>query len=399
MLERPTSFSEIYGQRGVLNYFSARIESHTLPSFIVLQGEAGLGKTTVARIAAVKLACPNRGKHNPGELCPYCEKNTEEVIINNHSTQNIKLFKMSVEGGKAAVVELLQYCNTEFLEQGARVIIADEVQNMSKAAYDALLEDTEYLPEDVYLFMCTTDPKSIPDTLYSRASHINFRRLSREDINALLVAYAGKHGLDIEYPEIAYDLISSYAENKPRAALMVLNSMGTNRKVALSEIKDYVNFQEPSDIIPLIHSLSGELLDGIDACVSLDFSVVTQQAFTEFLSSCLKFKMGGRVFKYSSANLREATLTVSADLLAAFLYEISNLQSFTASSVLSAFLRVHPKFSHLRNYDSTAVGREATERLQNQAKQPIPNSNPIFTRAPQITDLLRNGVVLEKGGS
>jgi DNA polymerase III delta prime subunit len=389
MLRRPESFTEVYGQDTTVKYLKARIESNSLPQFIIFCGEEGLGKTTLAKICAVLLACPTHCG-----TCPTCQSNIESVIRKNVDTSNIKTFKMSHEGGKDAAMKLLEQCNTNFLQSGAKALIADEVQNMSKAAYDALLNDTEYLPTDTYLFMCTTDIGDIPKTLRSRATILNLQKINKQAMLELLKNYTQRNGIHIENEPVAFDIICSYSDYKARAALKVLEAMGENRQVKISEIKDYVSFQEPTDIIPLLETLSGSLLDGVSLCLNLEIDDKTQDRICDFLTECLKGHRGSSSVKYDHRDIRKVLGKVDESRLVKFLYEIANLNRVSSQSILSAYLRSHTDFSKMVSYNPEVLQAETRERVKAGVAQQIKRPTGVRS-APDIEDLLRNATVLK----
>lgn len=390
MLERPESFNEVYGQTAVVKFLKSRIEANSLPQFIIFNGEEGLGKTTLAKICAVHLSCP--------EKCGTCERcaNTIDLVIRkNKDTENVKSFKMSLDGGKDTVRELLAQYNTSFISSGCRVIIADEAQNMSKQAYDALLNDTEYPPEKVYLFLCTTDLGDIPKALRSRATILNLKRLARSEMVFLLSTYAGRHGLRIEMSDIAFDIIAAFAENKPRAALKVLEAMGENRSVSIAEIKEFIEFKEPTDLIPIIASFKDSMIDGINAILTLDIDDKTQYYLCDFLTECLKSRQGLPATRYDFKLVREVIVKVDETTLLKFLYEVSNIVKFTSSTLLAAYLRSNSSFSKLLHYNDEVLNAEQATRMQTEPvhRAVTASSNRNKAAVPTMEELLRSSTV------
>lgn len=393
MLERPKNFSEVYGQAQVVRFLQTRIESNNLPQFIIFNGEEGLGKTTLAKICATLLACENHCG-----ICAKCISSIEAVIRRNVDTENIKTYKMSLDGGKDTVRELLAQYNTSFITSGCKVIIADEVQNMSKQAYDALLNDTEYPPENVYLFMCTTELSDIPKTLRSRATVLNLKRLPKSDMIQLLVTYAGKHGLNIASSDIAFDIIASYSEYKPRTALKVLEAMGENRSVPIAEIKDFVEFKEPTALIPILNSFADSMIDGLSAVLTIDIDDKTQAALCDFLTECLKSRQGIPVSKYDFRLVRDTIIKIEEDVLLKFLYEVSNIVNFNSSTLLSAYMRSNKNFHRILNYDAEVLNKEQAAKMQN---EPIRSKNSSSKQPrssmPTMEELLRGSTVFKEG--
>ena len=114
----------------------------TLPQFIILEGDEGLGKSSFAKILALEIM-----GRDPQVL--------QRVINENKSTESVLLYNMSINGGKDTAKEVEANLSLGLSGLDKKVIILDEAHDMSDAAQEAFLVSTEYLPKGVYLFMCS----------------------------------------------------------------------------------------------------------------------------------------------------------------------------------------------------------------------------------------------------
>ena len=144
MPKKPTCFDAIVGHKNLVEFLKDHLAKGTLPQFIILEGDEGLGKSSFAKILALEIM-----GRDPQVL--------QRVINENKSTESVLLYNMSINGGKDTAKEVEANLSLGLSGLDKKVIILDEAHDMSDAAQEAFLVSTEYLPKGVYLFMCTTD--------------------------------------------------------------------------------------------------------------------------------------------------------------------------------------------------------------------------------------------------
>ena len=96
---RPSDFDEVFGQKEAVGVIKGWLAKDSVPHAIMLEGESGCGKTTLARILASKLGC--------NDEFSYQEMN------------------VSIENGVGMVANLLADCKRNFTG-GNRVWVMDE---------------------------------------------------------------------------------------------------------------------------------------------------------------------------------------------------------------------------------------------------------------------------------
>lgn len=192
---RPKSFKGVVGQAGILKRLPEILEKRAAHAFL-LHGPSGCGKTTVARICAKKLGC---APHAIREVDGATHTGIDAVRALQESVRYRPL------GGSPA-----------------RAVIVDEAHRLSGAAWDAMLKILEEPPSHLFWFICTTNPKKIPQTIHTRCHVMPFREVSPNDLQELLEDVAKKEGIDLDDQLISY--IASKSLGSPRRALVNLEA-------------------------------------------------------------------------------------------------------------------------------------------------------------------------------
>lgn len=165
---RPQTWEDVYGNAEAVKALQAAVEKKAGRAYL-LAGPSGVGKTTLARIAAKALG---------GE-------SVEVVDIDAASNTGIEAMR--------EVCATLQY---RPLGSTAKAVICDEAHALSKAAVTSLLKPLEEPPPWVYWFLCTTAPGKIPKEIQTRCIPIHLKALTENQLHALLDTIVAKEEHD-----------------------------------------------------------------------------------------------------------------------------------------------------------------------------------------------------------
>lgn len=212
---RPHTFTEMVGQRSVVEAVRNQIRKKGNMSVYLFGGQYGSGKTTMARIVALALNCSQlSGEGNPCLQCEHCK-----AILSGNTTDYMELDAAS-KNGVEEVRGIIE--DTAFLPSflNKKVYIIDEVHMLTKAAFNSLLKILEEPPNYCVFLLCTTDVKSIPATVRSRAATYTFGQIEERDISAYLLAVAKKQGYEIT--KEGCDVIAHHSDGALRNALSLL---------------------------------------------------------------------------------------------------------------------------------------------------------------------------------
>lgn len=207
---RPGSFSEIVGQEHIVRTLTNAISKNRIAHAYLFSGTRGVGKTTSARVLAKALNCK---KGPTTEPCLECD-NCKEI------TDGISMDVLEIDGasnrGIDNIRELRENARFSPTKSKYKIYIIDEVHQISKDAFNALLKTLEEPPPHVVFIFATTELAKVPDTILSRCQNFEFRSIATKDIATQLRMIAGHEG--IEATDGAITLLARRARGSMRDA-------------------------------------------------------------------------------------------------------------------------------------------------------------------------------------
>jgi DNA polymerase-3 subunit gamma/tau len=157
-------------------------------------GQRGCGKTTVARILAKAINCPN-AKDNGYEPCNKCESC---LSITEGRSMDVSEIDGASNNGVDDVRMLRDNVKYPPLQGEYKVIIIDEVHMLSTSAFNALLKTLEEPPRHLVFVFATTEVQKLLPTILSRTQRYDFRRMQIEEITGRLRMIADADGITID---------------------------------------------------------------------------------------------------------------------------------------------------------------------------------------------------------
>ena len=216
---RPQSFADFVGQEHIVKTITNALAMGRVAHAYLFCGPRGVGKTTIARILAKAANCENRKKddYEPCNKCLACQE------INQGKSLDIIEIDAASHTGVDDIRELRDGIRFSPTRLRYKVFIIDEVHQLSKAAFNALLKTLEEPPEYAIFILATTEIHKVPETIISRCQKFDFHRLSMEKIIERLAKIAKSEGVKIEKP--ALEMVAMNAEGGMRDAESLLGQI------------------------------------------------------------------------------------------------------------------------------------------------------------------------------
>ncbi len=258
------TFEEVVGQKSVVQTIQNAIKTGRIAQAYLFSGMRGTGKTTVARILAKALNCVNGPTPHPCNQCEFCTSINEDraidvLEIDGASNRGIDEIR--------ALRESLKY---KAIYTRYKVVIIDEVHQITKDGFNALLKTLEEPPAKTVFIFATTEFHKVMPTIVSRCQHFEFKKISHKDIINHLMEIARKENIIITPSGLT--MIAEAADGSMRDAQSLLdqavafsgeNVSDEDLKVILGAVGQDVLFgfssavldETPAEVFPLVENL------------------------------------------------------------------------------------------------------------------------------------------------
>jgi len=181
------TFEALAGNPHIKDYFSRAFAGEKIPHALLLTGEAGSGKTMVARAFAARLQCEHPQGLSACGMCRSCKQmaggNHPDVITVEH--EKPRSFGVEdIRGGLVNDMTIRPYASRYkvYLLDLGDLTITPEAQN-------AMLKTLEEPPSYGVLVIMTRNAEALLDTIRSRCVQLGMQPVPDETVRAML---AGK---------------------------------------------------------------------------------------------------------------------------------------------------------------------------------------------------------------
>ncbi len=296
---RPQKFEDVVGQDHITRTLKNAIKESRLAHAYLFTGQRGCGKTTVARVFAKAINCPNAEK-NGYEPCNTCESC---IAITNGSSMDVSEIDGASNNGVDDVRSMRENVKYPPLNGKYRVVIIDEVHMLSTAAFNALLKTLEEPPRHLIFIFATTEIQKVLPTILSRVQRYDFRRMQIDEIvkHLKLIADADK----ITYDDDSLLVIAKKADGSMRDGQSVFDQAVafSGGKLSIDSLRQSLNLIDAD----FYFSVSDAIINAdTEKAFSIAQEVVTKgYDIEEFISGTLEHLR----------NFMTAAVTKKAELL------------------------------------------------------------------------------------
>ncbi|MFQ5903156.1 MAG: DNA polymerase III subunit gamma/tau, partial [Candidatus Binatia bacterium] len=214
---RPQRFEDIVGQDHITRILRNAIRAGRVAHAYLFTGVRGVGKTTAARILAKALNCEKGPTPDPCDRCTHCSE-----IVTGSSIDVYEIDGAS-NRGIDEIRQIIENVRYQPAKSRFKIYIIDEVHQVTKDAFNALLKTLEEPPPFVKFILATTEPHRLPETILSRCQRFDFRRIPVREIIQRLNEIAAKE--DLRITDGALLLLAREAEGSMRDAQSLLEQI------------------------------------------------------------------------------------------------------------------------------------------------------------------------------
>ncbi|MDO4488044.1 MAG: DNA polymerase III subunit delta [Eubacteriales bacterium] len=220
------------GNREQLSIIENMAHSGNVPHAIMITGEQGMGKKTLAEAFCVALF---GGSEKDKKR--ILERNFPDIIRVTHEKPAV----ISVDDIRDQITDTV---TIKPYESGFKVYIVDEAEKMNQYAQNALLKTLEEPPEYCIIIMLVTDDRMMLDTIRSRSMKLNLYPVREDEIAGFLL----EQGIDEEVARIA----------------AAFSGGNTGRAIGLSESEEFKdNYKRVVNICKNISRMEGAAIVGL----------------------------------------------------------------------------------------------------------------------------------------
>jgi len=192
---RPKGIKDIVGNSNTREEVQEMLESNEVPHAILLTGDTGCGKTTIARIIGNHLADKD-----------------EYIEIDSADFRGIDMVR-----------EIRKRSAYRPMKGENRVWLIDECHKLTGDAQNALLKILEDTPKHVYFILATTEPQKLIKTIKGRCSQLQVEPLTEVQMKKLIKKTCRAEGEQLE--DEVVQQIAQDSFGRPREALQILEQV------------------------------------------------------------------------------------------------------------------------------------------------------------------------------
>jgi hypothetical protein len=252
---------------------------------------------------------------------------------------------------------------------------------MMQKAQDAILNSLEHLPENLYVFLCTTEVTRLSKPLLSRCLLLNLRNLNEFETKQLIMTKLNNKNIKFSFDRNkAIALIAMWANNQPRLINNLIDTFPENSTITKDDLSLFVNPEEVLTAVQIIKYLYSSMTLGIDFINSI---TITNELLSMLLE-LLKVLLGGTsVFfdEVAMSTLRAITVddNFNLDYALHFIVAVTKEERISKRVFIAKFIENHSSDFLARNdipstdvlfetNDIKTINDNAIEKLKDQAK-------------------------------
>ena len=184
------TFDDFKAQGEEITALQRQAASAQLVHALLLSGEEGVGKRTLARVIAATLLCRDPGPRPCGQ-CPACR-----MVDSGEHPDLIEIRRgvpLAPDGKKDRATipvedirEMIRLCGQNTMSGGRRVVLLQDADTMTAQAQNCLLKTLEEPPPETWFLLMTAHPANLLTTVISRCRILRMKPWTDEYIANVL---------------------------------------------------------------------------------------------------------------------------------------------------------------------------------------------------------------------
>lgn len=235
---RPKNLDEVIGQTLTKQKIKTLNQAGRLPKVMLLSGNSGIGKTTLALIISKLGKCENLQQGNACETCPSCLRLNKMIEENqNGIDSDVYIYNISKLNKAEDADEIIENMSaTNYLRNTKRFFILDEIQVASLQAQTRFLKIAEEQPKGLYIILCTTNPEKLIEPLKNRCISYSLKSPNANEIVERLVTICTREGINYTKTGLALlAKVSNFSVRKSINKLQELSALGAINKESIQQ--------------------------------------------------------------------------------------------------------------------------------------------------------------------
>lgn len=239
-------FRDIIGQESIVNHMKSAIKMHKISHAYILNGEAGMGKKSIAKAFAMTLQCEKK----MDEPCMECHS-CKQALSGNHP--DIK-WVTHEKSATISVDEIREQVNDDIVikpySSEYKIYIIDEAEKMNTNSQNALLKTIEEPPSYAIIILLVNNKDNFLQTILSRCVSLDLRPVK----NQLIMDYLMKNE---HIPDYKAKIVVNFAAGNIGKAIRLATMEDFNKlkDITIMQLKN-LNNATAADISTYVKELS-----------------------------------------------------------------------------------------------------------------------------------------------
>ncbi len=225
LTHRPKTIEEI-DNSNVRDTIARVLSAPEIPHALLLVGQKGTGKTSVARIIASTI-------NKTGDPEAASADIVELDAASNRGIDEIK--------------NIIREASFVPLSGTYRVFIIDEAHMITTEGFNALLKTLEEPPQSAVFILATTNMEKLPQTIVSRCVVVEFGRAKKQDMIRMLTRIAQKEKLPHDGPLL--EEIVKHSEHSFRDAAKLYEELSIQKKLTVDAAREYFGLRGAASLL------------------------------------------------------------------------------------------------------------------------------------------------------